>query len=229
MVLPYTVLPMDRNGCKPQLEINKKQLSSDKWLLPNVFSKGNVSFGKKALQSSQYSSSSQAISTCEVMSFLAMPLNAVRAPDRILNCSVPSSPNCDRLICEVLGTNDSLVLRVLPCSSPSPSLQLDVVNGTDDVIFQQTISKSMKVNVAFTNGLLVPVNFVIIKHGNHLTLGVKVSEIIFSMSKHVLKTFFFFKVEAELEENVTTTFIPYYEIPLNISQCPGCKFRSSVP
>jgi len=172
---------MNRNGCKPQVKLSPpkqsalEQLSSDQWLLPNVFTRGNLSLSKKALQSS--SPSSQAITTCNIMPFLAESLNAVRAPERILNCSVPSYPQCNRLTCKVLNTNDSLVLRVLPCSSPDPSLQLEVMNGTDDVIFDQTFSKSTIVNVALTDNI-VPVNFIIVKHGNHFTLGVSVSDLL---------------------------------------------------
>ena len=83
----------------------------------------------------------------------------------------------------------------------------------------------MQVNVQLTQGP-IPVHFTIIKHSNQLTLGVSVSDdYSLYLALDLTLLLFVSQVEAEIDGNSSTTLIPYYEIPLNISLCPGGKLK----
>ncbi len=174
VILPYTVLPMDKNGCKSHRETPSMDTTDtkgpDRHQLPNILPFEHLSVENVQRLQSSFSS---VITTCDVMPFMAWSLNNVALPEPILNCSTPSYQDCQQVYCDVLGTDDTFVFLVQPCTSP-PSFGLTVRNGTGDIIFNQNVSKSMQVDVQLTAGP-VPVQFTIIKHYNLLTLGLSVS------------------------------------------------------
>ena len=166
---------MDKNGCQyheqtPSIDTTASSSQSGQPQKPSILPTSYLSM--ENVQGTP-SSSSPVISTCNVLPSVAWSLNTAVAEQPILDCSMPYSQNCERIHCNVLGSNDTIVLLVQSCTSP-PSFSLIARNGTGVVIFNQTISESTQVNMQLTNGY-VPVYFTVIQHSNLLTLGLSVS------------------------------------------------------
>lgn len=170
--IAYTVLPMETDGCPPDSQIIPSPPP------PPVHSGATTTLLKRGPRSSSHLSNHTLatpplITACDVVPRLAAQLSAASAPRNILTCHSSPPPNCDRINCTVVSTNDSLWLMFLPCSSP-PALLLVVSNVDNEVLANVTVDAS-GLEVINITGDAFPLNFTIVQHSHYLSMGLRVS------------------------------------------------------
>lgn len=112
------------------------------------------------------------VTTCDVFPYIAQ--RATNATSETLVCSSSPPPNCDSLICNVPSNNDSLRVRVLPCHSPAPAVQLVVTDANGTVRFDRTFKNTTMVKVQI-GGNPVEMNITITpRQVDAMTLGLEV-------------------------------------------------------
>ena len=114
------------------------------------------------------------IRTCDMFPLLASEATAVVNSTLVCRSSPP--PGCDRVVCNIVSDNSTLIFRVLPCHSP-PAVQLANVaaNGTTTLnvtLVNTTLGMVTHIGDDPRPGVM---NVTIVQHRQMLTLGVAVS------------------------------------------------------
>ena len=178
--LPYTILPMDTNGCT----FRKQKHTFHPYLLTHD-RRITRSFAKTSSSSTKSGYSASLISGCDVMPRIIDALNS--ASGSPVHCISSNFSDCSNLNCTVTDTGDIFKVDFIPCTDP-PSLSLIVVNNQSRVLFNRSVNGSISLNVSITNNT-VPMKFNILQHSDYLTMGLSVSLKIYNKTPNMRECF----------------------------------------
>lgn len=133
------------------------------------------------------------ITSCDVMSLIVKDLNT--RPD-LVSCV---SSSCDTIKCRVTSNNDQLELELLPCWH-QPAMSIKNRDTKGNMLYLNTFASSA-VALANIGGKTVLLNVTVVQRSLTLGFGVDIA------------------VPGVI--NQTTTVIPYRDIPLHLTECPG--------